>query len=60
MTEATELALESICGGILFCLAVTMLLTFQQRIRENRSVLLQQSEHVIFYEVDSEWKHLED
>lgn len=60
MTDATETALEEICGGILFCIAVTIALLLHRTYAAGMAGLRASQQKMIVYEEDGGWRHLED
>lgn len=62
MTEGTELAIETVTAGVLFCMAITMLLLLFTVCSKQWKVQEAMPEHIIMFEEagDGEWKHLEE
>lgn len=50
MTEATETALETICGGLLFCIAVSVLLFLSTEIRKAAKQVQYRQDYLILTE----------
>lgn len=60
MTEATEQALEGISGGILFCIAISLVLLLHQTFSRGIRELQMPGQSVFFYEEDTAWRHSEE
>ena len=60
MTDAIEQALESISGGILFCIAVSLVLFLHHSYNAGMKELPATSANLILYEEDTGWKLLEE
>lgn len=57
MTDATEQAMEAISGGILFCIAVTIVLLLHSTYLQGVKEIQNPEQKVILYEEESTWRH---
>lgn len=62
MTEGTEQAIETIAAGVLFCMAITMLLLLHTTVGRQTKHLGQLPEQLVLFEDtgDDGWKHLDE
>lgn len=57
MTEGVEHALEHVFAGVLFCIAVTMLLWLHGMFMQQVQSAGKEPERLILFEEDGGWKH---
>lgn len=62
MTEGTEHALELVSGGVLFCMAIWMLLILHTSFVRQTESMYRMPECIILFEESEEktWKHLDE
>ncbi len=61
MTEGIEQAIETAAAGILFCIAMTMLLLLHTAFCKQSEIIGKTPERLIlFEEAEESWKHLEE
>ncbi|MBQ9767629.1 MAG: hypothetical protein IJW37_05970 [Lachnospiraceae bacterium] len=62
MTEGTEQAIETMAAGVLFCMAITMLLLLHTATCRQTAYLGRWPEQLVLFEDtgDDGWKHLDE